>query len=139
MKLVSQTKFSLFYSDGKRLTYGNCLIACIASILEQPIDEVPNVYTFYGLDEPNTNIDNHLWFNVMNSWMTKKFNKKITVHTLNESPTEDFVIVRGLSTRRKPHCCIYENKNGELIPFFDPHPTEQFLIENHYYYTIKTI
>ena len=95
MKLVSQTKFSLFYSDGKRLTYGNCLIACIASILEQPIDEVPNVYTFYGLDEPNTNIDNHLWFNVMNSWMTKKFNKKITVHTLNESPTEDFVIVRG--------------------------------------------
>ena len=37
MKPISQTKNSLFFSDGTRLTYGNCLVACIASILEEPI------------------------------------------------------------------------------------------------------
>jgi hypothetical protein len=54
MKPTEQTKFSLFYPDGKRATYGNCLVANIASILELSIHEVPNVYVFYGMEKKET-------------------------------------------------------------------------------------
>jgi len=64
MKLVNQTKFSLFYADGSRLNYGNCLIACVASILEERIDEVPNVYTFYGLDDNSIPMEDKYWFTI---------------------------------------------------------------------------
>ena len=77
MKLTNQTKYSLFYSDGTRLTYGNCLIACVASLLDEPIDEVPNVYTFYGLDEKDKTTEDHAWFKVMNLWLDLKHQKCI--------------------------------------------------------------
>ena len=78
MKPTLQTKFSLFYSDGRRLNYGNCLVACFASILEVPIDEVPNLYVFYGLDKnDNKDITNHFWFTVMDKWLNLKHNKKV--------------------------------------------------------------
>lgn len=140
MKPTLQTKFSLFYSDGKRLNYGNCLIACIASILEQPIDEIPNVYTFYGLDKDKTNgVENHLWFKVINLWINNKFNKEFKVNSIDEKTSCEYVIMRGLSQRKKPHCCIYKNNNGVLEPYFDPHPTAQFLLEEHYFYTIEDL
>ena len=138
MKTVSQTKFSLFFSDGTRLTYGNCLVACIASILEEPIDEVPNLYTFYGLDD-NENTEDSLWFKVINLWLEKKYKKVLVKHSLEEETHEPFVIMRGLSMRMKPHCCIFENKGGVFIPYFDPHPTSQFLHEQQYYYTIENL
>ena len=140
MKTVSQTKFSLFFSDGTRLTYGNCLVACIASILGEPIDEVPNLYTFYGLDDKeNTEIENHLWFKVINLWLEKKYKKTLVKHSLEEETHEPFVIMRGLSMRGKPHTCIFENREGNLVPYFDPHPTTEYLSKQHYYYTIESV
>ena len=133
MKTVSQTKFSLFFSDGTRLTYGNCLVACIASILGEPIDEVPNLYTFYGLD------DDQLWFKVINMWLEKKHKKVLVKHSLDEETNEQFVIMRGLSMRGKPHTCIFENREGNLVPYFDPHPTTEYLSKQHYYYTIESV
>lgn len=138
MKTVSQTKFSLFFSDGTRLTYGNCLVACIASILEEPIDEVPNLYTFYGLDD-NENTEDPLWFKVINLWLEKKYKKVLVKHSLEEETHEPFVIMRGLSMRLKPHTCIFENREGKLVPYFDPHPTKEYLSKQHYYYTIESI
>ena len=139
MKPTYQTKFSLFFADGKRLTYGNCLIACVASILDQPIDEVPNVYTFYGLDDKEDKItENHLWFKTMNVWLKLKHNKQLIKHDLTESTEQEYVVMRGLSKRGHPHCCIYTNdENSLLLPYFDPHLTSQFLSEEHYYYTIE--
>jgi hypothetical protein len=131
--MVSQTKFSLFFSDGTRLTYGNCLVACIASILGEPIDEVPNLYTFYGLD------DDQLWFKVINMWLEKKHKKVLVKHSLDEETNEQFVIMRGLSMRGKPHTCIFENREGNLVPYFDPHPTTEYLSKQHYYYTIESV
>lgn len=138
MKTVSQTKFSLFFSDGTRLTYGNCLVACIASILEEPIDEVPNLYTFYGLDD-NENTEDPLWFKVINLWLEKKYKKVLVKHSLEEETHEPFVIMRGLSMRLKPHTCIFENRESKLVPYFDPHPTKEYLSKQHYYYTIESI
>jgi hypothetical protein len=140
VKTVSQTKFSLFFSDGTRLTYGNCLVACIASVLGEPIEEVPNLYTFYGLDDKeNTETENHLWFKVINLWLEKKYKKTLVKHSLEEETHEQFVIMRGLSMRGKPHTCIFENREGKLVPYFDPHPTKEYLSKQHYYYTIESI
>ena len=140
MKTVSQTKFSLFFSDGTRLTYGNCLVACIASVLGEPIEEVPNLYTFYGLDDKeNTETENHLWFKVINLWLEKKYKKTLVKHNLEEETHEQFVIMRGLSMRGKPHTCIFENREGNLVPYFDPHPTTEYLSKQHYYYTIESV
>ena len=144
MKTTSQTKFSLFFSDGTRLTYGNCLVACIASILEEPIDEVPNLYTFYGLDEPeNTETEDHLWFKVINLWLDKKYKKVLIKHSLDEETQEEFVIMRGLSKRLKPHTCIFKNEGGNLLPHFDPHPTKclintfLYFLSNHKLITLN--
>ena len=41
--------------------------------------------------------------------------------------------------RGKPHTCVFENKDGGLLPYFDPHPTHQYLERHHYYYTIENI
>ncbi len=140
MKPVPQTKFSLFYADGTRLTYGNCLVACIASMLDEPIDEVPNLYTFYGLDDKeNKNIEDHWWFKIMNIWLKEKYKKCIKYNEIGTETDQQFVIMRGLSMRNKPHTCIFENQNGTFIPYFDPHPTMQYLSREHYYYTIEDI
>lgn len=137
---INQTKHSLFYSDGKRMTYGNCLIACFASILELPIDEIPNLYVFYGLDKNKTlKPYEHQWFKIMDLWLNMKYGKTLRYEEFEKKPTQEFVVVRGLSKRVKPHCCVYQNINGKLIPYFDPHPTSEFLIEEHYFYTINTL
>ena len=107
VKVVNQTKYSLFYSDGKRMTYGNCLIACFASILGLPIDEVPNVYVFYGLDkDKELKPGEYQWFKIMDLWLKMKFNWALKYKELNEIPTEEFVIVRGLSKRKKQQWLI---------------------------------
>lgn len=136
MKPVYQTKFSLFYSNGKRLTYGNCLIACVASMVELPIDEVPNVYTFYGLGEKKE-INQNMWFEVMNMWLSNKFNKNLIYHEITETTKQEYVIMRGLSMRSKPHTCIYKNINGNFEPYFDPHQTSEYLSRCDYFLTIE--
>ena len=84
MKPTNQTKFSLFYADGTRLTYGNCLVACVASILDESIDEIPNVYTFYGLDDKeNKNIEDHWWFKILNIWLERSI-KNVSSFTILE-------------------------------------------------------
>ena len=105
MKPVYQTKFSLFYSNGKRLTYGNCLVACVASIVNLPIDEVPNIYTFYGLNFEEK-IENKLWFKILDIWLKNKFDKNLTYKNISDKTTEKYVIMRGVSLRGKPHTCI---------------------------------
>lgn len=140
MKKVEQTKFSIFFADGKRLTYGNCLVACVASLLEESIDEVPNFYTFYGLeDNAHKKKENPMWMSVLNLWLENKHQKRISANGMEVSSDEEFVIIRGNSLRGKPHCCIFKNSPGGFVPHFDPHPTSQFLRDQHYYYSIKKI
>ena len=62
-----------------------------------------------------------------------KFNK------LGTETDQEYVIMRGLSQRGKPHCCIFKNEGGNLLSYFDPHPTKQYLSQEHYFYTIEDI
>jgi len=139
MKPIEQTKFSLFYPDGKRATYGNCLVANIASILEISINEVPNIYVFYGMEKKETPIEEQTWFKVLNMWLKFKFNKIITKHELNEPTQSKYVIIRGLSPNNRAHTCIYENTQKGFIMIHDPHPLTIGLKESQYYYTIEDL
>ncbi len=140
MRRVSQTKFSIFFADGRRLTYGNCLVACVASLLDESIDEVPNVYTFYGMeDRENKTVEDPMWMRVLNLWMENKHKKRISIKDKSQPTEEEHVIMRGKSLRGHPHCCIFKSEGGDLVPFFDPHPTSQFIKDHHYYYSIEKI
>ena len=33
---------------------------------------------------------------------------------------------------------FFKNENGTFLPHFDPHPTLQYIQQNHYYYTIES-
>lgn len=124
---VSQTKFSLFRSNRERLTYGNCLVACVASILELPIEEVPNIYTFYSKDKTG------LWLEVLNMWLSLNGIKLEKVECENVGKycnVSNYYIKRGLSHRGLPHCIVC----GPFKYEWDPHPSREGLKEDQYCY-----
>lgn len=139
MTPIRQTKFSIFYSDGKRYSYGNCLVACIASWLDLAVDEVPNIYTFYNLDPKENKTEDNLWYQVLNLWLEKKFAMKIRMYSSEDDLPDGFIIARGISQRDKPHTCIYKKSENHIQPFFDPHPTDQFLKSFSYFLAIETL
>jgi hypothetical protein len=138
MNPVRQNKFSLFYLDGKRYSYGNCLVACIASWLDLDILEVPNIYTFYGLGEKSKDLQKQEWVKIMNHWLELKFGLELKFYKDINEFQSDYVIVRGKSLRNRPHTCIYKKEGDSVVPFFDPHPMDQFLGSFDYFIVIGT-
>ena len=138
----NQTKFSAFTSRGERLTYGNCLSACIASILDVDIHEVPNLYTLYGITRPQhpSAPNTPYWAEVLNMWLREKHGKQMEILTplayasrvQRDKDTPRTAIVKGISHRDKPHCCIYTL--GMLV--WDPHPAREGLKEIKEIYVI---
>lgn len=149
-----QTKFSAFKANGERINYGNCLQTCLANILNLPIDEIPNIYTFYGASDKN------LWKKVLNMWLKEvlhigleleefqagELNLSVAfspVFTLTPNmPPTKFVIKRGLSVRNKPHTQLLlfrldtESKTWILKEVWDPHPSDENLISVDCYYVL---
>jgi len=145
MTPTNQTKFSAFTSKGERITYGNCLVACIASVLDVDIHEVPNLYTLYGITRPQHPYEKPTpyWAEVLNTWMREKHGKQLEIipelayaSRVTKDPNYPrTVIVKGMSHRDKPHCCIYHLST--LV--WDPHPSREGLKEMKHVYVIKTL
>lgn len=104
---------------------GNCFPACIASILELNLDDVPNFYHEYGASG----------FEEACSWMQKKYNlsiayirkfeKDATIFSLGSA----YLIGSGLSPRGLCHSVVFQcltKDNGDNKEGFrmvhDPHP-----------------
>lgn len=137
---VTQTKVVVKNSKDEMIVRGNCYAACIASILEKTIDEVPNVETLF-------HIEGSYWFIVMHAylnsigWMICTDEKFKCFHTIftddNYSELDSaqaelkdkYYLVSGLSPRGVQHMCIYQN--GKLV--HDPHPTREGLISVEYF------
>ena len=117
---------------------GNCFAAVVASMMELPIQEVPNVEVLFFL----TGNDTHFWDVVMNTfiegkgWELSNDWRFAVYHDVNFGISEDSIynkedslkycedklyLVSGKSTRGVNHICIY--KNGKLV--HDPHPTKE--------------
>lgn len=81
---------------------GNCLAACVATLLEIPLSTVPNF-----MRQPN-------WYNAFSRWLWERGYAIVSVNSFHREP----VIAIGQSPRGRAHAVIYQY--GRLI--FDPHP-----------------
>lgn len=111
---VDQT---ILHGNGLR---GNCLQACIASIMELDIEEVPHFANHEGAD----------WFDRMNDWFIKRGMWILYIQDDYGFMPHGYSIICGTSPRQVRHSCVA--LDGKLI--FDPHPSRAGLIEVDSYY-----
>lgn len=112
MKPVDQTIF------GKG---GNCLAACIASIFEYPLQDVPNFCGDY---------DDNSWFHALNDWLLRQGFVAVMFKT-QEAVLDHlwlrgaFCIVSGTTERGLSHATVWQNEKC----VHDPHPSRAGLLE----------
>lgn len=115
MKPITQTIFG----EGK----GNCFAACVASVLEAPLEDVPNFCADHAPDE---------WWGEFTRWLDRfgmtalRFpydgDEQVWADAMVELLPDTFVLAGG-PTPRGPHCVIY--CNGHMV--HDPHPSRSGL------------
>lgn len=145
---VTQTKVNVNNSEGETVVYGNCFAAVIASMLEVPITEVPNVEVFFHMNDIT-------WCQVMDTWLKSKgwehsgdnryrcfHSGMITDETeLEQAPAlceqlkDNYYFVVGKSPRGINHVCIYQN--GKMV--WDPHPSREGLVTTEYFESLEKI
>lgn len=129
---VTQTKVVVKNAAGEMVVRGNCFAAAIASLMEVPITEVPNVEVLFD-------VDNISWYFVMQAWVNSKgyyLGQNISFSIYHNHGFDDegfksalsythdkYYIASGISPRGIRHCCIY--LNGLLV--HDPHPSRDGL------------
>lgn len=103
MKPVHQTVFG---------NKGNCMSACLASLFELRIEEVPN---FHDAAESDAG-----WWAELRKWLRNKGYGVLSVSLSEDAlPCMDgYLIVCGQSTRDRSHATIW--KKGSMV--HDPHP-----------------
>lgn len=119
------------FSVEKKGTVGNCLSACVASLLDLRIEDIPH-FSWHMSD----------WFMVLYKFVEEN-GYSIVMRSVKQFPdwrqTEKglngFIIVGGASPRgiKNGHAVIYQNGH----PFFDPHPDNDFIIEEWDIYVIE--
>ncbi len=145
---VTQTKVQVKDSVGNIVVRGNCYAACIASILEVPITEVPNMEVFYHLDNGygeevmRTFLISKGWelrsddrFECFHHEFLYEMYGEDKYHYLREKLADKYYLVSGKSSRGIQHICIY--KNGKLV--HDPHPTREGLETIQHFETLEKI
>ncbi len=102
---------------------GNCLAACMASILELPLSSVPE----FGED----------WLRDLNGWLAERglAYRRVPMY----AKPSGWSTIEGISPRGGLHACVAHD--GELI--WDPHPIEdgtgQGLVEPRYYGLLEPV
>jgi len=97
---------------------GNCLTACLASMFDLKLEEVPNFWK-----EPETN-DKQFWENVY-AWLARMGYTGIIVPWRYTNHVDGHLIVMGFSPRGNWHATIW--RDNQLI--HDPHPEKTGLEE----------
>lgn len=114
MKPVSQTKFG---------QEGNCLMACIASIFEVPLDSLPDLEAMKDRD----------WFRVMNATLETFGVKAFSVgNSKDRLAPSGYHIAVGQSPRDLQHAVVM--LDGKLA--HDPHPSRDGIRSVDYYLLI---
>ena len=106
---------STLHGEGKT---GDCLRACVASIIELPIENVPH----FALHQN--------WLRLLQSWAFDTHNVHVVYLSLlpKSTPyTDEFTlwIASGISRRGTRHAVVY--KGNRMI--WDPHPDKTGLVE----------
>lgn len=143
---VTQTKVVVRNSKGEDVVRGNCYAAAIASMLELPITEVPNVEVFFHMPE-----DSSYWQEVMLTFLQSKgwelcSDDRFKVFHDKEFGGEQrddimaalwgkYYLVTGESPRGVSHICIYQN--GRLA--HDPHPSREGLLTEKWFQVLERV
>lgn len=135
MTPVTQTKVVIKNSKGEVVVRGNCFAAAIASVVDKPITEVPNVEVLFDVDGVS-------WYGVMMAWLRSNGFEIISNNSFGvfHNPAEynedsrvalwrdlkdKYYLVSGMSPRGVMHTCVYQN--GVMV--HDPHPTREGINE----------
>lgn len=124
MTPIKQTKFY-----NKELnTRGNCLTACIASLFDMNIEDVP-----FFIEEPDYpyNVEHFIENNGYKLEGTGILSK-IKEEYKDFNGIDGYYIAVGMGNRGVYHCCIY--KDGEMV--HDPHPSNDGIQSIEYIYLI---
>jgi hypothetical protein len=110
---------------------GNCFTACLASILELPIREVPNFAKLTNSDEE--------FFAMVDEWLATRGLKYSSIPIYNRAvPPVGYGTIEGVSPRGGQHACVAYN--GVMV--FDPHPkdgTGRGLVEPQFWGILEKI
>ena len=92
---------------------GNCFSACLASVFELPIEEVPNFFTLAGHDEAT-------WWAAVRDWLRPRGFGIISLRPNTGTLVlfEGWLIVSGKSGRGLHHATVW--RSGAMV--HDPHP-----------------
>lgn len=151
MDKVNQTKVVIKNSKDEVVVRGNCYAACIASILELPISEVPNVEVFYHMEgsfwiEVMLTFLNSKGWDLCSDEMLKRFHPDLFMVSFDGTDENGKIpqyyeykdkpyLVSGKSPRGFYHTCIYVNG----ILSHDPHPSKDGLITMENFQTLEKI
>ena len=126
---MTPQKQTILSGEGK---VGNCLQACVASLLDLPLDQVPH-FSSYG----------ERWYQHLYRFLEGRGYELDYIHGMKQEERwpsdykgiDGYFIVGGESPRGAigGHAVIYFE--GE--PYFDPHPSNDFILEEHQVYVIR--
>lgn len=105
---------------------GNCFAACIASILDCTIDDIPNLNAYEESEE---------WMQVLNDWLSNRGlgymevivpSADINVFFRNK---DFYHVIIGPTNRSSNLFHAVVGRKGKIV--FDPHPTDLGLIQEN--------
>lgn len=119
--MIPITQTILYNSENPEIK-GNCFQACIASILEKKLEEVPH---FVQLYENPIDFERELQKWLMNiGFYIVNYDTYVRLESTELFENDIYYMVSGRSSRGIRHCCI--GLNTEII--FDPHPSRDGLV-----------
>ncbi len=123
MTPVDQSK--LYRPDG--IHNGNCLAACLASLLDLPLWMVPPFDQMFGRSDWRVRID---------EWLMRMFRLRFVRSAGHEWETlPEFYIANGPAARGVHHSAIYQR--GQLV--HDPHPARGGLLQVEWCWHLEPI
>jgi hypothetical protein len=127
---MKQDQFAELNEQGAFIKRGNCILACIASVLEIPLRAVPPFDKVYGL----SNFKTHL-----NMWLSYYGLQFESLYHQPHDFTDEFFIVSGGSPRFPgkgvSHFCVWHK--GQIV--HDPHPDNTGLLVPTRWYRLAKV
>lgn len=124
LRRVDQT---IFATDPARK--GNCVAACIATLLDLPLTRVPHFIEFgiaYGDSDDVAEVSHgNNWWAMLLGFLAGKGWWVVELDKVADADPDEFVLVAGMSPRGVVHQVIY--RAGRL--WHDPHPSRDGVLD----------
>lgn len=124
---IDQIDQTIFADDPKRK--GNCVAACVATVLGVPLDRVPHFIEFgiaYGDSDDVAEVSHgNNWWAMMLGFLAGHGLWVVELDEVTDAEGGEFVLVAGMSPRGVVHQVVY--RAGRL--WHDPHPSRAGVLD----------